>query len=92
MMNVFIGVTTSSSLDPTLANIFLYHHKTKWSKEYLKSVKPVYYKRYVDDSFVTFEKKHKSINFSFETEKKVAPFLLSMLKFVEKKQIYQKCF
>ena len=28
--NIFIGVTTCSSLSPTLASIFLCYHKTKW--------------------------------------------------------------
>ena len=71
-----------SPLGPTLANIFLCYHETTWIKNYPKSFKPVYYKRYVDDIFVLFEKpeqvsrfvkymnkRHKNIKFSFETEK-----------------------
>ena len=71
-----------SPFHPTLANIFLCHHKTKWLKNRPKAFKPVYYKGYVDDIFVLFDKpeqvlpfvnylnkKYKSIDFSFETKK-----------------------
>ena len=71
-----------SPLGPTLANIFLCYHETTWLKDCPKSFKPVYYKRYVDDIFVLFEKleqvsrfvkymnkRHKNIKFLFETEK-----------------------
>ena len=76
------GVSMGSPLGPTLANIFLCYHETTWLKNCPKSFKPVYYKRYVDDIFVLFEKpkqvsrfvkymnkRHKNIKFSFETEK-----------------------
>ena len=76
------GVAMGSPLGPTLANIFLCYHETTWLKNCPKSFKPVYYKRYVDDIFVLFEKpeqvsrfvkymnkRHKNIKFSFETEK-----------------------
>ena len=49
------GVAMGSPLGPTLDNIFLCHHETTWLKNSLKSFKPVYYKRYVDDIFVLFE-------------------------------------
>ena len=67
-----------SPLDPSLANIFLYHHKITWLKNCVKASKPMYYKRYIDDIFVLFEKleilqfvnymekRHKNIKFSFE--------------------------
>ena len=71
-----------SPLGPTLVNIFLCYHETTWLKNCLKSFRPVYYKRYVDDIFVLFEKlkqvsrfvkymnkRNKNIKFSFETEK-----------------------
>ena len=45
-----------SPLGPTLANIFLCYHETMWLKNCPKSFKPVYYKRYIDDIFVLFEK------------------------------------
>ena len=69
-------------LGPTLANIFLCHHETTWLKNCPKAFKPVYYKRYVDYTFVLFEKpeqvlqfvnymnkRHKNIKFSLETKK-----------------------
>ena len=49
------GVAMVSPLGPTLDNIFLCHHETTWLKNSLKSFKPVYYKRYVDDIFALFE-------------------------------------
>ena len=76
------GVAMGSPLGPTFANIFLCHHEITWLKICPKAFKPVYYKRYVDDIFVLFEKpeqvsrfvnymnkRHKNIKFSFETEK-----------------------
>ena len=75
------GVAMDSPLGPTFANIFL-HHETTRLKSCPKAFKPAYYKRYVDDIFVLFEKpeqvsqfvnymnkRHKNIKFSFETEK-----------------------
>ena len=50
------GVAMGSPLSPTFANIFLCHHETTWLKNCPKAFKPVYYKRYVDDIFVLFEK------------------------------------
>ena len=76
------GVAMGSPLGPTFANIFLCYHQTTWLKSCHKAFKPVYYKRYVDDIFVLFEKpeqvsrfvnymnkRHKNIKFSFENEK-----------------------
>ena len=86
-----------SSLGPTLANIFLCYCKTTGLKNCPKSFKPVYYKRYVDEIFVLFEKpeevlrivnymnkRHKSIKFSFETEKDNFFFLLDVNIYREK--------
>ena len=74
-------VVMCSPLGPALANIFLCHHKSNWLKDCLKDFKPVYYKRYVDDIFVLFNKpehaqffreylnkKHKNMKFSIETK------------------------
>ena len=41
-----------SPLRPSLANAFLCHHETKWLNDCPEKIKPVFYKRYVDDSFV----------------------------------------
>ena len=75
------GVAMGFPLGPTLANIFLCYHESNWLKDCLKDFKPVYYKRYVDDIFVLFNKqehgqffleymnkKHKNMKFSMETE------------------------
>ena len=69
-----------SPLGLTLTNIFLYH-KSNWLKDCPKNFKPVYYKRYLDDIFVLFNKpehalfvleflnkKHKNMKFSIEIE------------------------
>ena len=75
------GVVMGSPLGPTLANIFLCYHESNWLKDCPKDFKPVYYKRYVDDIFVLFNKpehaqfflgyinkKHKNMKFLSETE------------------------
>ena len=75
------GVAMGSPLGPTFANIFLCYHESNWLKDCPKDFKPVYYKRYVDDIFVLFNKpehaqffleymnkKHKNMKFSIETE------------------------
>ena len=75
------GVAMGSPLGPTLANIFLCYHESNWLKNCPRNFKPIYYKRYVDDTFVLLNKpehaqfflgyinkKHKKIKFSTETE------------------------
>ena len=75
------GVAMGSPLGPTLTNIFLCYHESNWLKDCPKDFKPVFYKRYVDDILVLFNKpehaqlfleylnkKHKSMKFSIETE------------------------
>ena len=75
------GIAVGSPLRPTLANIFLCCHESNWLKYYPKDFQPVYYKRYVDDIFVLFNKpehgqffleyinkKHKNMRFLIETE------------------------
>ena len=57
------GVVMGSRLGPALANILLCYHKTTWLKSCPKSFKPVYYKRYVDDIFVSFEKPEQVLRF-----------------------------
>ena len=77
-----------SPLRLSLPNSFLCHHKTKWLNECPEKFKPVFYKRYVDDIFVLFKRpelvkpfvdymnsKHKNINFSFKTAKKMSIFV-----------------
>ena len=40
------------SISPTLANIFLCHHEENWIDNYPPEVKPIFYRRYVDNTFV----------------------------------------
>ena len=70
-----------SPLGPTLANIFCCYLESNWLKDSKKNFKPVYYKRYVDDIFVLFNKpehaqffhecinkKYKNMKLSIEAE------------------------
>ena len=94
-----------SPLGPTLADIFLRHHETTWLKNFSKTFKLVYYKRYVDDSFVLFEKPEQVLQFvncmTKNTEvlnfriklKKDNSFSFLYVKICrEKDKFYNKCF
>ena len=48
------GVAMGSPLGPTLANIFLCHYEEIWLQNCPIQFKPVFYKRYVDDTFLLF--------------------------------------
>ena len=50
--NLLDDLAMGSPLCPTLDNIFKYSFENKWLKDCPHSVKPVFYKRYVDDIFV----------------------------------------
>ena len=50
--NLLDDVAMGSPLGPTLDNIFKFSFENKWLKDCPHSVKPVFYKRYVDDIFV----------------------------------------
>ena len=83
------GVAIGFLLEPSLANAFLCHHETKCLNDRPEQIKPVFYKRYVDEMFVLLKMsehvkpfvdymngKHKNINFCFEAEKDgLMPFL-----------------
>ena len=86
-----------STLESTLANVFLCHHEKKWLNDCPNNFKPVFYKRYVDDIFVLFKKsehvqlfvnymnsKQKNISFSYETEKDGAMSFLDVNIFRKK--------
>ena len=75
------GVAMGSPLGPTLANIFLCHWEKIWLEDCPIDIKPHYYKRYVDDTFMLFENenqiekfkeylnnKHKNIKFTVDSE------------------------
>ena len=52
------GVSMGSLLVPRLANAFLAHYEQIWLNDCLDEFKPVYYKRYADDTFVMFRPPH----------------------------------
>ena len=71
-----------SPLRPTLANVFLCHWEEIWLSKCPKQFRPLYYRRYVDDTFLLFaseshvkkflrymNSRHANINFTFEIEK-----------------------
>ena len=75
------GVAMGSPLGPTLANLFLAYHEEKWLNDCPVQFKPKYFRRYVDDVFLMFEKRnqvkkflkymntrHNNIKFTLEEE------------------------
>ena len=75
------GVAMGSPLGPTLANIFLCHWEEIWLQKCPKQFAPLYYKRYVDDTFVLFtsadhikkfdvylNSRHNNMSFTHEVE------------------------
>ena len=88
------GLAMGSPLSATLANIFLCFHEVKWLEECPVEYKPLYYKIYVDDTFVIFRtreeaqqfldylnSRHDKISFTMETEQNnQIPFLDVLIK------------
>ena len=75
------GVAMGSPLGPTLANIFLCHWEEVWLNNCPKQFSPIFYRRYIDDTFVLFSSKdhvkkfheylnsrHKNMSFTYEIE------------------------
>ena len=75
------GVCMGSCLGPTYANAFLCHFESIWLNDCPITFKPIYYKRYIDDTFLIFRDyshvkmfldylnmKHHNIKFTFEIE------------------------
>ena len=75
------GVAMGSPLGPTLTNAFLCHYEKEWLDNCSSHLKPIVYRRYVDDTFVLFSskehlqpfvdymnKQHRCIKFTSETE------------------------
>ena len=75
------GLAMGCPLGPALANIFLRSFENKWFKDCPHSLKPVLYRRYVEDIFVMFSSldqaekfkeylssKHRNIKSSLEKE------------------------
>ena len=53
----FEGVAMGSLLGPTFANLFLVYYEHKWLENRILQFKPKFYRRYVDDIFLMFDKK-----------------------------------
>ena len=75
------GLGMGQPLSPTFANIFLCFHEEKWLSSCPPHFKPVFYRRYIDDTFLVFKhsshvplflnylnNKHPNIKFTSETE------------------------
>ena len=73
------GVSMGSPLGPTLANSFLCHHEQHWLSNCPSEFRPIYYRRYVDDTFAIFKdpshpalflnylnQQHRNIQFTIE--------------------------
>ena len=75
------GMAMGSPLGPTFANIFMCYLEEQFLDQCPSSFKPIFYKRYIDDTFVLFKDKshaalflnyinhfHTNIKFTMETE------------------------
>ena len=75
------NVAMGSSLEPTFTNLFLVYYEHKWLENCPLQFKPKFYRRYVDDIFLMYDKKdhvkkflkymntrHRNIKFTFEEE------------------------
>ena len=83
------GVAMGSQLGPTFSSLFLVYYENMGLDKCPLQFKPIYYRRYVDDIFLMFEKKdhvkkflnymnscHQNIKFTFEEEQNnMIPFL-----------------
>ena len=71
------GVAMGSPVSSTFANLFLGYHEKRWLQECPPEFKPIFYKRYVDDTLIVFKQqqhanlflnylnnKHANINFT----------------------------
>ena len=56
-------VAMGSPLGSTLANAFLSHCEKIWLEKCPQEIKPLFYRRYVDDIFVLFESQDRLIKF-----------------------------
>ena len=75
------GLGMGLPLSPTVANVFLCFHETTWLQNCPEDFKPVFFKRYMDDTFAVFRNKnhvssflqylndkHQNITFTHEEE------------------------
>ena len=83
------GVAMGSPLGPTLANVFLCYWEEKWLSACPKQFSPLFYNRFIDDTFTLFSSedhvkkfhkylntRHKNMHFTYEIEQNnCLPFL-----------------
>jgi len=75
------GLGMGLPLGPTFANIFMCYYENIWLQDCPVNFKPLFYRRYVDDTFLLFRQeghaklfleylnqKHQNINFTMESE------------------------
>nr|XP_027207334.1 uncharacterized protein LOC113800746 [Penaeus vannamei] len=78
------GVAMGSPLGPCYANTFLCYHEQAWLNNCPSSFKPIYYRRYMDDTFLLFNdpshinpfmsylnSQHPNIRFTCEAEQTI---------------------
>ena len=81
LFSQFDGIGMGNPLGPTLANVFLCFHETKWLNDCPLEFKPKFFRRYIDDIFLLFSdqnqilpflnylnSKHNNIKFTCESE------------------------
>ena len=51
------GAEMGSFLGPRLANVFMYHFQNNWLENSLPHVKPIVYRKFLDDIFLLFQSK-----------------------------------
>ena len=81
LYNQINGAGMGNPLGPTLANAFLCHLEIKWLDNCLSDFKPIFYRRYVNDTFILFRdpshiakfldylnSQHNCIKFTFDIE------------------------
>ena len=86
------GVAMGSPLGPTLANIFLCYWEEIWIKKCPAQFRPIYYNRFMDDTFVLFSSsahvlkfhkylnsRHKNMTFTHEIEENNSLAFLDVL-------------
>ena len=59
------GLAMGNPISATFANIFMSHHEKQWLANCPREFKPIIYRRYVDDTFMIFEKEEQ-INLFYE--------------------------
>ena len=87
------GVAIDSPLGSTLANVFLCYHENVWHRNCPSEFKPIFYRRYVDDTFILFclelrienfgndlNRQHENIRSTSETENE------NSISFLDKKR------